>query len=53
MANYTIREFTGAIDAWCKAAGDALEDVVRFTCEDIHRDLVMRSPVDTGRFRGN
>ncbi|UYE93658.1 hypothetical protein EEPDABAO_00067 [Klebsiella phage mfs] len=30
MANYTIREFTGAIDAWCKAAGDALEDVVRY-----------------------
>lgn len=53
MANYTIREFTGAIDAWCKAAGDALEDVVRMTCEDILNDLVMRSPVDTGRFRGN
>lgn len=53
MANYTIREFTGAIDAWCNAAGDALEDVVKMTCEDILKDLVIGSPVDTGRFRGN
>lgn len=53
MANYTIREFTGAIDAWCSAAGGALEDVVKMTCEDILKDLVMGSPVDTGRFRGN
>ncbi|WPJ54200.1 hypothetical protein RCIP0073_00010 [Klebsiella phage RCIP0073] len=53
MANYTINEFHGAIDNWIKAAGKGLEDVVRFTSEDILKDLVNGSPVDTGRFKGN
>lgn len=53
MANYTIREFHSNVDAWIQAASDGLLDVVRIACEDIHRDLVMTSPVDTGRFRGN
>lgn len=51
--NYTIREFHSSVDAWIKAAGDGLLDVVKIACSDIHRDLVMASPVDTGRFRGN
>ncbi|QEG10386.1 hypothetical protein KMI8_11 [Klebsiella phage KMI8] len=53
MANYTIREFHNNIDAWIDAAGEGLEDVVRFTAEDILKDLVGGSPVDTGRFKGN
>lgn len=53
MANYTINQFHGTIDRWISAAGSGLEDVVRFTSEDILRDLVNGSPVDTGRFRGN
>lgn len=53
MGNYTINQFHGTIDKWIKSAGDGIEDVVRFTSEDILRDLVSGSPVDTGRFRGN
>lgn len=53
MANYKIREFHNNIDAWINAAGNGLEDVVRFTSEEVLKDLVGGSPVDTGRFKGN
>lgn len=53
MANYTIRQFHGSIDAWIKAAGNTVEDAVEIMLKDVHRALVHGSPVDTGRFRGN
>lgn len=53
MANYTIKQFHSTVDEWIKAAENNLFEVVKIACSDIHRDLVMNSPVDTGRFRGN
>lgn len=53
MANFNINEFTAAIDKWCDAAGDGLQDAVETMLRDVHRDLVRGSPVDTGLFRGN
>lgn len=53
MANYKVRQFHASIDAWIKAAGGGLEDAVEMMLMDVHRALVMGSPVDTGRFRAN
>lgn len=53
MANYQIRQFHASIDAWIKAAGSGIEDAVEMMLMDVHRALVMGSPVDTGRFRAN
>ena len=53
MANYQIRQFHASIDAWIKAAGNGLEETIRLFIEDVHKALVIGSPVDTGRFRGN
>lgn len=53
MGNYTINQFHSSIDNWIKAAGSGIEDVVRFTSEEILKDLVGGSPIDTGRFKGN
>lgn len=53
MANYVIRQFHGSIDAWIKAAQSGLEDAVEMMLMDVHKALVMGSPVDTGRFRAN
>lgn len=53
MANYMIRKFKGDIDAWIKAAESTVEEAVEIFVRDVHTALVMRSPVDTGRFRGN
>lgn len=54
MSNYsTIRQFKTSIDDWIVSAEKAIEDVVKFTCEDILKDLVHASPVDTGRYKGN
>lgn len=53
MANYSIREFTASIDKWISQVESGLEDVVQELCKDVHKALVMGSPVDTGRFRGN
>src|SRR5699024_12813197 len=51
--NYTIREFHGNIDAWINAVDSGLKDCVELFAEKVHTDLVKRSPVDTGRYRGN
>lgn len=53
MANYTIRKFTADIDEWIEAAENNLFEIVELTCEQVIKDLVSLSPVDTGRFRGN
>lgn len=53
MANYTIRKFEADVDAWIEAAEQNLLYVVETSCEAVLRDLVMLSPVDTGRFKGN
>lgn len=53
MANYTVKQFHSSVDEWIKAAEGNLFEVVQVACADIHRDLVMGSPVDTGRFRAN
>jgi hypothetical protein len=53
VANYTIRKFKADIDEWIEAAENNLFEIVEVSCEQVIRDLVMLSPVDTGRFRGN
>lgn len=53
MANYQIRRFQGEIDAWIKAAESTLEHAIEIFVRDVHSALVSRSPVDTGRFKGN
>lgn len=53
MANYKIKEFHGDIDRWINAVNDGLEDCIELFAVKVHTDLVMRSPVDTGRYRGN
>lgn len=53
MANYQIRKFVGEIDAWIKHAETAVETATEIFIRDVHSALVMASPVDTGRFRGN
>lgn len=53
MANYSIREFTASIDKWIASAEKGLEFAVEEMCREVHKALVMGSPVDTGRFRGN
>lgn len=53
MSNYQIRQFHGDIDKWIKATQTGLNDVIRQFVESVHAELVMGSPVDTGRFRAN
>lgn len=53
MANYQVRRFNGEISKWIKATQGGLEEVIREFVKSVHADLVMRSPVDTGRFRAN
>lgn len=53
MANYKIKEFHGDIDRWINAVNDGLEDCIELFAVKVHTDLVRRSPVDTGRYRGN
>lgn len=53
MANYQVRQFTGAIDKWIKQVDKGLADVIREFAANVHADLVRGSPVDTGRFRAN
>lgn len=53
MANYKIKEFHGDIDRWINAVNDGLEDCIELFAVKVHTDLVRRSTVDTGRYRGN
>lgn len=45
--------FSIAIDQWIKATGAKVENVVRKIGYEVFRTIVLRSPVDTGRFRSN
>lgn len=53
MANYSIREFHGDVDAWIARVESGLNDVVQLFGEKVHGALVDLAPVDTGRFRAN
>lgn len=45
--------FASDIAKWAKKAGLSAEEAVRMTCHTLNQDIIMASPVDTGRFRGN
>lgn len=45
--------FSAAIDKWVEKAGDNLDIVVRKVSLDMFRKVIVKSPVDTGRFKGN
>lgn len=47
------QEFSLAIAAWCEKARDRADLVLRKVALDIGARVVLRSPVDTGRFRAN
>lgn len=53
MANYKINTFTTSIDKWIDASGSGITDCIEIMAGKVQEDLVNRSPVDTGRFRGN
>lgn len=53
MANFNINEFTANVDRWINQVDQGLDDIVQEMLRAVHHDLVMGSPVDTGRFRGN
>lgn len=50
MANET---FSIAIDNWIKATGAKTTNIVRKITFEVFKAVVLRSPVDTGRFRSN
>lgn len=41
------------VSEWCKAVPAQAEDILRKVAMDMFTRVVMRSPVDTGRFRGH
>lgn len=45
--------FARDIAQWAKKAGLNAEEAVRVTCHTLNQDIILASPVDTGRFRGN
>lgn len=47
------QSFSLNIKAWCDKARDRADLVVRKVALDVGSRVVMRSPVDTGRFRAN
>lgn len=47
------QEFSLAIAAWCEKSADRADLVLRKVALDIGARVVLRSPVDTGRFRAN
>lgn len=47
------QSFSLNIKAWCDKAKDRADLVVRKVALDVGSRVVMRSPVDTGRFRAN
>ncbi|MEG0209053.1 MULTISPECIES: HK97 gp10 family phage protein [Gammaproteobacteria] len=51
--NYQVKQFNGDISRWIKATKSGLDDVVRIFLKSVYAELVMSSPVDTGRFRAN
>lgn len=53
MANYTIAQFEASVTKWITQVETGLDDVIKTMLKSVYRDLVMGSPVDTGRFRAN
>ena len=47
------KRFSLDISAWVEKAGDRADLVVRKTSLDLFSKVVLKSPVDTGRFRAN
>lgn len=45
--------FADSLNKICKRAGDKAEMVVRKTALELQSQMIERSPVDTGRFKGN
>lgn len=45
--------FADDLAKYCKAAGDKVEQVVRKSALELQAGMIERSPVDTGRFKGN
>lgn len=46
-------DFSNQIKEWIKKAKGNTEKVVQYTCSEISDRIIMRTPVDTGRLRGN
>lgn len=45
--------FAANLNALCQRAGDKAESVVRKTALELQSGMIEKSPVDTGRFKGN
>lgn len=45
--------FSKQVKNWVKKAKDNAEKAVQLTCAEISERIIMRTPVDTGRLRGN
>lgn len=45
--------FSEQVTAWTSVAAAKIETAVRKIAIDVFREVIMMSPVDTGRFRGN
>lgn len=45
--------FSGDVDAWAEKTQKKLEMAVRKIAMSVFREVILMSPVDTGRFRGN
>lgn len=45
--------FSGDIDRWAAKVEKRLQLIARKIALDIFKDVILSSPVDTGRFRGN
>lgn len=53
MANYTIAQFEASVSKWVDQVEDGLDQIIKTMLKNVYRDLVLGSPVDTGRFRAN
>lgn len=51
--NWKVREFNTNIDKYVRDVEGVLDDVVKMFIDDVADELIDRSPVDTGLFRGN
>jgi hypothetical protein len=48
-----MSDFSKQIKAWTEKAKGNMEKVAQLTCSELSEKVVMRTPVDTGRLRGN
>lgn len=48
-----MSDFSKQIKAWIEKAKGNMEKVAQLTCSELSEKVVMRTPVDTGRLRGN